>query len=131
MVYVLDEPSAGLHPADTQALLTALAKLKAAGDSLFVVEHELEVIREADWIVDVGSQAGEHGGQIIYSGSLAGLEKVNNSATRRHLFETERGPVRKLRQPQKWLSLRGVTRNNLEELEVSIPLGVFTTVTGV
>src|SRR5213076_2522259 len=68
VVYVLDEPSAGLHPADTEALLRAFDRLKASGNSLFVVEHELDVIRSADWIVDVGPGAGQHGGEIVYSG---------------------------------------------------------------
>src|SRR3954470_5257464 len=86
VVYVLDEPSAGLHPADTEALLRALDRLKAAGNSLFVVEHELEVIRHADWIVDVGPRAGQHGGAILYSGPLAGLAAVEASHTRRYLF---------------------------------------------
>ena len=78
VVYVLDEPSAGLHPADTEALLRALDRLKASGNSLFVVEHELDVVRQADWIVDVGPGAGEHGGEILYSGPLAGLADVQN-----------------------------------------------------
>ena len=73
VVYVLDEPSAGLHPADTEALLRALDRLKSSGNSLFVVEHELDVVRHADWIVDVGPDAGAQGGQIMYSGPLAGL----------------------------------------------------------
>ena len=90
VVYVLDEPSAGLHPADTEALLRALDRLKAAGNSLFVVEHELDVVRHADWIVDVGPGAGEHGGEILYSGPLAGLADVAKSQTRRYLF-AERG----------------------------------------
>ncbi len=77
VAYVLDEPSAGLHPADTEALLRALDRLKAAGNSLFVVEHELDVVRHADWIVDVGPGAGEHGGEILYSGPLAGLARRN------------------------------------------------------
>jgi len=76
VVYVLDEPSAGLHPADTEALLRAFDRLKASGNSLFVVEHELDVIRRADWIVDVGPGAGEHGGRVIYSGPPAGLAHV-------------------------------------------------------
>ena len=76
VVYVLDEPSAGLHPADTEALLRALDRLKASGNSLFVVEHELDVVRQADWIVDVGPGAGEHGGEILYSGPLPGLADV-------------------------------------------------------
>ncbi|MGY4454321.1 excinuclease UvrABC ATPase subunit [Bradyrhizobium sp. i1.3.1] len=70
VVYVLDEPSAGLHPADTEALLRALDRLKSAGNSLFVVEHELDVVRHADWIVDVGPDAGAQGGRIMYSGHL-------------------------------------------------------------
>ena len=82
VVYVLDEPSAGLHPADTEALLDALAQLKAAGNSLFVVEHALDVIRHADWIVDVGPQAGEQGGQILYSGPPDGLQRRRAARTR-------------------------------------------------
>src|SRR5476649_1791626 len=84
VVYVLDEPSAGLHPADTEALLRALDRLKAAGNPLFVVEHALDVIRHADWIVDVGPQAGEQGGHILYSGVPAGLESVAQSQTARY-----------------------------------------------
>jgi excinuclease ABC subunit A len=131
VVYVLDEPSAGLHPADTHALLDALAQLQAAGNSLFVVEHELEVIRRADWIVDVGPDAGEHGGAILYSGPPAGLVDVAASRTRRHLFNAARAPRDDLRAPQGFLRLEGVTRNNVRELDVAFPLGVFTTVTGV
>jgi excinuclease ABC subunit A len=131
VVYVLDEPSAGLHPADTEALLTALERLKIAGNSLFVVEHDLDVIRQADWIVDIGPAAGEQGGHVLFSGPPAGLEHVAESQTRRHLFE--RCPQRATapRTPNGWLLLKGVTRNNLNELDVSFPLGVFTTVTGV
>src|SRR5687768_9346324 len=94
VVYVLDEPSAGLHPADTEALLVALERLKGAGNSLFVVEHDLDVIRHADWIVDVGPAAGEHGGRILYSGPPAGLEAVEASQTRRHLFGQHEPPRR-------------------------------------
>ncbi len=131
VVYVLDEPSAGLHPADTEALLTALQKLKASGNSLFVVEHELDVIRHADWVVDVGPAAGEKGGEILYSGPLAGLANVKRSQTRRHLY-AERAPrERPPRKPTSWLKLSGVTRNNLRKLDVAFPLGVFTTVTGI
>ena len=131
VVYVMDEPSAGLHPADTQALLAALDQLKAAGNSLFVVEHEVDVIRHADWIVDVGPGAGEQGGQVLYSGAPAGLEHVRASSTRRYLFD-QPAPVRSQpRTPAHWLRLRGVTRNNVVDLDVDIPLGVFTTVTGV
>ncbi len=131
VVYVLDEPSAGLHPADTESLLRALDGLKAAGNSLFVVEHELDVIRQADWIVDVGPAAGEQGGEILYSGPPAGLRQVEASATRRYLFGDERLPARTPREPAGWLVLEGVTRNNLHGLDVRFPLGVLTTVCGV
>jgi len=131
VVYVLDEPSAGLHPADTEALLVALERLKASGNSLFVVEHELDVIRRADWIVDVGPDAGERGGRILYSGPPAGLDRIHESHTRRHLFNHVTLPPRSPRQPQGWLRLEGVTRNNLHDLKVAFPLGAFTTVTGV
>ncbi|MEA2691898.1 MAG: excinuclease subunit [Acidobacteriota bacterium] len=131
VVYVLDEPSAGLHPADTEALLSALEQLKSSGNSLFLVEHDLDVIRHADWIVDVGPAAGEQGGYILYSGPPAGLEEVEASQTRRHLFGNHAPPSRTLRSPKGWLRLTGVTRNNLHDLDVDFPLGVFTTVTGV
>jgi excinuclease ABC subunit A len=131
VVYVLDEPSAGLHPADTEALLRALDGLLAAGNSLFVVEHEMDVIRHADWIVDVGPAAGEGGGRVLYSGPPDGLANVAESQTRRHLFGETRPPARTPREPKGWLALEGVTRNNLHELDVRFPLGVFTSVSGV
>jgi excinuclease ABC subunit A len=131
VVYVLDEPSAGLHPADTEALLRALDRLKASGNSLFVVEHELDVVRHADWIVDVGPAAGEQGGEILFSGSLAELANVESSQTRRYLFNPPALPQRDPRVPAGWLRLKGVTRNNLHELDVEFPMGVFTSVTGV
>ena len=131
VVYVLDEPSAGLHPADTEALLAALDRLKDAGNSLFVVEHELDVIRHADWIVDVGPAAGEEGGEILYSGPPAGLAQVEASHTRRYLFGRGGFHPRSPRIVQHWLRLAGVTRNNVRELDADFPVGVFTTVTGV
>ncbi|QNK64337.1 excinuclease ABC subunit UvrA [Pedobacter sp. PAMC26386] len=131
VVYVLDEPSAGLHPADTEALLRALDRLKASGNSLFVVEHEVDVIRHADWIVDVGPFAGEQGGHILYSGPLEGLSKVENSQTRNYIFGDQKIKQKKTRIPQNWLRLENVTRNNLNDLAVSFPLGVFTSVTGI
>jgi excinuclease ABC subunit A len=133
VVYVLDEPSAGLHPADTEALLRALARLKAAGNSLFVVEHDLAVIRKADWIVDVGPHAGEQGGIILYSGPPAGLAEQPASQTRRYLFPdvaSEAGR-RVPRKPAGWLRLTGITKNNLDRLDATFPLGVLTSVTGV
>ena len=130
VVYVLDEPSAGLHPADTEALLDALEQLKAAGNSVFVVEHELDVIRRADWIVDVGPGAGEHGGRIVYSGPAAGLHDVAASRTREFL-EAPPVPERTPRKPTGWLRLAGVHRNNLHGVAAEFPLGVLTAVTGV
>ena len=131
VVYVLDEPSAGLHPADTEALLRALQRLKSAGNSLFVVEHELDVVRQADWIVDVGPGAGEQGGRIVYSGRLQGLADVSASHTRRYLFDQGAASKRQARRPDGWLKLRGVTRNNLDRLDADFPLGVLTCVTGI
>jgi excinuclease ABC subunit A len=131
VVYVLDEPSAGLHPADTEALLVALDRLKASGNSLFVVEHELDVIRHADWIVDVGPAAGEHGGEILYSGPPKGLQSIRESRTRSWLFEEETQQPRSTRTGCEWLRMEGVTRNNLKNLSVSFPLGTLISVTGV
>ena len=131
VVYVLDEPSAGLHPADTEALLRALDRLKASGNTLFVVEHDLDVIKHADWIVDVGPEAGERGGEVLYSGVPGGLTQVDTSRTRRYLFERSETPVRRDRAPSGWLRLAGVTRNNIHNLDVAFPMGVFTSVTGV
>ncbi|MEX5236833.1 excinuclease ABC subunit UvrA [Kocuria arenosa] len=135
VVYVLDEPSAGLHPADAEPLLAVLEELKASGNSVFVVEHDMAVVRRSDWVVDVGPQAGDRGGSVLYSGPVPGLAEVAESATRPFLFpdgsrETttaERTP----RPVERRLRLRGVTRHNLVDLDAEIPLGVLTAVTGV
>ena len=135
VVYVLDEPSAGLHPADTQALLGALDELVAAGNSLFIVEHDVSVIRHADWIVDVGPKAGSHGGEIIYSGPVAGLRDISDFYTGQYLFSkdtaTQKLKTEQPRRPTHWLKLANIERNNLQGLDVAFPLGVLTTVTGV
>lgn len=131
VVYVLDEPSAGLHPADTEALLRALGRLKESGNSIFVIEHEIDVIRHADWVVDVGPGAGQHGGEILYSGPLAGLAQVRASQTSRYLFDNHAPPKSKERTPTGWLELSGVTRNNLHGLDAAFPLSVLTAVTGI
>ena len=131
VVYVLDEPSAGLHPADTQALLGALDELIAAGNSVFVVEHDVSVIRHADWIIDVGPDAGTHGGDIVYSGPVEGLRKISQSHTGKYLFSANAKADHTPRQPAAWLKLADVARNNLQKLDVAFPLGVMTTVTGV
>ncbi|AJT62802.3 UvrABC system protein A [Streptomyces lydicus] len=132
VVYVLDEPSAGLHPADTRALLTVLHRLKDAGNSLFVVEHDMDLVRRADWLVDVGPRAGEHGGRVLHSGPVAGLAQVAESATRRFLFGSGEYPRhREPREPTGLLRLEGITLHNLRALDAEFPLGVFTAVTGV
>ncbi|WP_338500110.1 excinuclease ABC subunit UvrA [Pseudomonas trivialis] len=131
VIYVLDEPSAGLHPADGEALFSALERLKAAGNSLFVVEHDLETMRRADWLIDVGPVAGEHGGQVLYSGPPAGLADVQSSQTRAYLFAEGQALPSTRREPAAWLKLEGVTRNNLNDVKVDFPLGCFTAVTGI
>ncbi|MHC8377597.1 excinuclease ABC subunit UvrA [Pseudomonas sp. MDT1-16] len=131
VIYVLDEPSAGLHPADGEALFEALQRLKAAGNTLFVVEHDLETMRRADWLIDVGPAAGEHGGRILYSGPPPGLADVTNSQTRAYLFAEQATRPRASRKATEWLRLDGITRNNLNNLSVEFPLGCFTAVTGV
>ena len=131
VVYVLDEPSAGLHPADTAALLRSLDRLKSTGNSLFVVEHELDVIRHADWIVDVGPEAGTKGGHILYSGPPAQLKGVEGSHTASYLFDAIPPPPRRARVPREWLELESIHRNNLNDLDVALPLGVLSAVTGI
>ena len=131
VVYVLDEPSAGLHPADAEPLLNVLDSLKASGNSLFVVEHDMDFVRRADWVVDIGPGAGELGGEVLYSGPVAGLETVKESITGEHLFGRAVTADRHKRTPHGWLHLHGVSRHNLVDLSVDIPLGVLTAVTGV
>ncbi|MEU7719053.1 excinuclease ABC subunit UvrA [Streptomyces tibetensis] len=131
VVYVLDEPSAGLHPADTEALLTVLERLKASGNSVFVVEHHLDVVRAADWLVDVGPDAGEHGGRVLHSGPVADLAGVEESATARYLFDHSPAPAREVRQAVGWLKTGPIIRHNLRGVAAEFPLGVFTAVTGV
>ncbi len=129
VIYVLDEPSAGLHPADTEALLKVLQKLKDAGNSMFIVEHEVDIIRHCDWIVDVGPEAGTNGGEILYSGPLEGLESVDRSLTRRFIQPSPMAR-KNTRNAKHWLHLVQVTRNNIQNLDVSFPLGVLTSITG-
>ncbi|WP_079178371.1 ATP-binding cassette domain-containing protein [Streptomyces mangrovisoli] len=131
VVYVLDEPSAGLHPADTEALVTVLARLKAAGNSVFVVEHHLDVVRGADWVVDVGPLAGEHGGRVLHSGPVEALADVAESATARYLFDRSPRRRRAPRSGHGELTVGPVTRHNLRGVTAAFPLGVLTAVTGV
>lgn len=131
VLYVLDEPSAGLHPADAEPLLDVLDRLRRAGNSLFIVEHDMDVVRRADWIVDVGPGAGELGGEVLYSGPVAGLADVSASITRAYLFDDRVPAARSPRTPTGALALRGICFHNLRGLDVDIPLGVYTAVTGV
>ncbi|WP_442919289.1 excinuclease ABC subunit A [Methylobacterium sp. SyP6R] len=131
VVYVLDEPTAGLHPADGDAMHEALAGLLESGNSLFVVEHDIGTMRRADWLVDVGPAAGEHGGTILYSGPPEGLREVEDSRTRLHLFGLAEPPARPRREPTGWLRLEGVTRNTLRGVSAAFPLGCLTAVTGI
>lgn len=131
VVYVLDEPSAGLHPADVVPLMTVLERLVAGGNSLFVVEHDLDVVRRADWVVDVGVGAGQTGGEVLHSGPVADLAAVDSSVTGEHLFRTPPLPGGFARSPQDWLRLTGVRRHNLAGVDLDLPLGVLTAVTGV
>ncbi|MEV7726329.1 excinuclease ABC subunit UvrA [Streptomyces sp. NPDC087917] len=131
VVYVLDEPSAGLHPADTEALLDVLDRLKASGNTVFVVEHHLDVVRRADWLVDVGPLAGERGGRVLYSGPPAELRGVADSVTARHLFAEPTPVPAPGRTATGSVTLSGVRRHNLRDVSVTFPLGVFTAVTGV
>lgn len=131
VAYVLDEPSAGLHPADLPALLRILHGLRERGNSVFVVEHSLPVIAEADWLVDIGPGAGENGGHILYSGTPEGLADVEESVTRRYLFNHTAPIALARRDPSDWLRLSGIDRNSLHDLAVSIPLTVLTAVTGI
>lgn len=134
VLYVLDEPSIGLHQRDNRRLIETLTKLRDMGNTLIVVEHDEDTMRKADWIVDVGPGAGEHGGEIVHSGSFEELLKNTKSITgdymagRRSIeVPASRRPVDKERQ----LTVRGARENNLKNVTVSFPLGVFTAVTGV
>lgn len=131
VIYVLDEPSAGLHPADTKALLGILDRLKNAGNSIFLVEHEVEVIRHADWIVDVGPDAGEKGGHILYSGPLKGLKQAEKSVTARFLFNDIQPVINPPRKATGQLRISGAGRHNLKNIDVDFPIGVLTCVTGI
>ena len=134
VLYVLDEPSIGLHQRDNRRLIETLTKLRDMGNTLIVVEHDEDTMRESDWIVDVGPGAGEHGGEIVHSGSFEELLKNTKSITgdymagRRSIeVPASRRPVDKKRQ----LTVHGARENNLKNVTASFPLGVFTAVTGV
>jgi excinuclease ABC subunit A len=132
-LYVLDEPSIGLHQRDNHRLIETLIRLRDLGNTVMVVEHDEDTIRAADWIVDIGPGAGEHGGEVVYSGEVAGIEKVAKSITGQYLSGKRFVPVpAERRVPQKgWLTIRGAREHNLQNLTAKIPLGLFVAVTGV
>ena len=132
-LYVLDEPSIGLHPRDTGRLIEILKRLRDIGNTILVVEHDPEMMRNADKILDMGPGAGEHGGRLIYSGGLDGLLREPHSLTGRYLAGSLEVPVPALRRkPQKgWLRVIGARQHNLKSIDVAIPLGVMTVVSGV
>ena len=134
VLYVLDEPSIGLHQRDNQRLIETLLRLKELGNTLIVVEHDEDTIRTADWVVDIGPGAGEHGGQVVHSGSVQGLLDHRDSMTGQYLSGRREIPVPEIRRPRtvgRDLTVHGAKANNLRDLDVSFPLGLFVAVTGV
>ncbi|NLV91840.1 MAG: excinuclease ABC subunit UvrA [Firmicutes bacterium] len=133
VLYILDEPSIGLHQRDNQKLLDSLKRLRDIGNTVIVVEHDEDTIREADYIVDIGPGAGAHGGELVVAGTLEEVMAEDRSATGRFLSGKEEIPVPRVRREPngKWITIRGAAENNLKNIDVSIPLGVFTCVTGV
>ncbi len=133
VLYILDEPSIGLHQRDNDKLIATLKRLRDLGNTLIVVEHDEDTIRAADYVVDIGPEAGVNGGNVIYSGKVSGLLKCKESITGQYLSGRERIPVPEERRPlgDRWLKVIGARENNLKNINVDIPLGVFTCVTGV
>ena len=132
VAYILDEPSIGLHQRDNDKLLATLCKLRDLGNSLIVVEHDEDTIRAADFVVDIGPGAGEHGGKVVGLGTAEDLMKNENSVTGAYLSGKLQIPVPKeRRQPTGWITVKGARENNLKNINVRFPTGVFTCVTGV
>lgn len=131
-LYVLDEPTAGLHPSETGRLVTVLHRLRDRGNTLVVVEHDPEVVRASDYLVDLGPGAGEAGGNVLYAGPLAGFAKAEGSATSDFLFGRKKATVPQKRRPVtgRTIQVRGARGNNLKSIDVSFPLGVLCVVTG-
>ena len=130
--YILDEPSIGLHQRDNDKLLGALRNLQELGNTLIVVEHDEDTMLAADHIVDIGPGAGEHGGQVIAQGTAEEIMQVSESVTGQYLSGKIQIPIpEKRREPSGWLTVRGASENNLKNIDVKFPLGVFTCVTGV
>jgi len=134
VLYVLDEPSIGLHQRDNKRLIETLTRLRDLGNTLIVVEHDEETIRTADWIVDIGPGAGEHGGKVVVSGSYEDLIASKDSITGAYLSGRKSIEIPKKRRaidPKRKLVVKGAKENNLKDIEVEVPLGVFVSVTGV
>jgi excinuclease ABC subunit A len=134
VLYVLDEPSIGLHQRDNKRLIETLTRLRNLGNTLIVVEHDEETIRTADWIVDIGPGAGEHGGKVVVSGSYEDLINSKESITGAYLSGRKSIAIPKTRRPidsKRKLVVKGAKENNLKEIDVEVPLGVFVSVTGV
>ncbi len=133
VLYVLDEPSIGLHQRDNRKLLNTLARLRDLGNTVIVVEHDEETIRTADWVIDLGPGAGEHGGHVIFQGTAADLMEDEASITGSYLTGRQSIPTPALRRQSARgeLIIRGARENNLKGIDVRVPLGVFTAVTGV
>lgn len=130
--YILDEPSIGLHQRDNSKLLGSLKRLRDLGNTLIVVEHDEDTMMEADYIVDIGPGAGEHGGEVVATGTAKEIMKNKNSITGDYLSGRKKIPVPATRrEPSGFLTIRGARENNLKNIDVKIPLGVFTCVTGV
>ncbi|MEY2522030.1 MAG: excinuclease subunit, partial [Ilumatobacteraceae bacterium] len=132
-LYVLDEPSIGLHQRDNRRLIDTLLRLRDLGNTVLVVEHDEETIREADWIVDIGPGAGEHGGDVVYSGPVKGITKVKESITGQYLAGKKYIPVPQQRRVPglEWLEIKGAREHNLRNIDVRVPLGCFVAITGV
>jgi excinuclease ABC subunit A len=133
VLYVLDEPSIGLHQRDNRRLIETLVRLRDLGNTVMVVEHDEETIRVADHVVDIGPGAGEHGGQIVHSGTVSGLLRKKDSITGQYLAGKRSIPVPELRRKPSddWITVRGAREHNLADIDVEFPLGCFTVVTGV
>lgn len=133
VLYVLDEPSIGLHQRDNARLIETLRRLKSLGNTVLVVEHDEETIRVADYVVDIGPGAGEHGGELVYAGKVAGLLKSKNSITGQYLSGRKSIPVPQMRRTMtgEKIVVRGAYEHNLRKIDVEFPLGMFVCVTGV
>lgn len=133
VLYILDEPSIGLHQRDNARLIDTLKGMRDLGNTLIVVEHDEETMLNADYIVDIGPGPGEHGGEVVFAGTPEEILKDENSITGKYLSGREYIPIPKHRRPvgESWLSIRGARANNLKNVNADIPIGVFTCVTGV